>query len=154
MKHLRLLTLAVLALFTGLAAFAQRDVTSDYITNATLYNGTDGWTKTFSKEWATTDPADAFSKSTQGNNTTGWATEAYAGWGSLIQTEYSMKQTITLPAGHYTLVNYSFFRQGDIDDADHNSKSLAYLRAGDQSVLLKTLRSIPASGFANSQAEG
>ena len=154
MKHLRLLTLAVLALFTGLAAFAQRDVTSDYITNATLYNGTDGWTKTFSKEWATDDPADAFSKSTRGNNTTGWATEAYAGWGSLIQTEYSMKQTITLPAGHYTLVNYSFFRQGDADDPEHNSKSLAYLRAGDKSVLLKTLRSIPASGFANNQAEG
>lgn len=154
MKQLRLLTMAVLALFTGLAAFAQRDVTSEYITNATLTYGTDGWTKTFTKNQATNDPKDAFSESVQGNNTTGWATEAYAGWGSLIQTEYSMKQTITLPAGHYTLVNYSFFRQGDVDDADHNSKSLAYLRAGDKSVLLKTLRSIPASGYANSQAEG
>ena len=154
MKHLRLLTIAVLALFTGLTAFAQRDVTSLYITNATLSDGTNGWTKTFSKRWETNDPKDAFSESTRGNNTTGFATEAYAGWGDLIQTEYSMKQTITLPAGHYTLVNYSFFRQGDADDPDHNSKSLAYLRAGDKSVLLKTLRSIPASSFANSQKEG
>ena len=143
MKHLRLLTLAVLALFTGLAAFAQRDVTAQYITNATLYNGTDGWTKTFTKNQTTNDPKDAFSESVRGNNTTGWATEAYAGWGSLIQTEYSMKQTITLPVGHYTLVNYSFFRQGDVDDAEHNSKSLAYLRAGDQSVLLKTCEASP-----------
>ena len=154
MKHFRLITIAFLALFTGLTAFAQRDVTSQYITNATLSNQTNGWTKTFTKKWETNDPKDAFSESTRGNNTTGFATEAYAGWGDLIQTEYSMKQTITLPAGHYTLVNYSFFRQGDADDADHNSKSLAYLRAGDKSVLLKTLRSIPASGYANSQKEG
>ena len=154
MKQLRLLTMAVLALFTGLAAFAQRDVTSEYITNATLSNGTNGWTRTFTKRWETNDPKDAFIDSTRGNNTTGYATEAYAGWGDLIQTDYSMKQTITLPVGHYTLVNYSFFRQGEANDADHNSKSLAYLRAGDKSVLLKTLRSIPANGFANNQAEG
>ncbi len=103
-----------LALFMGLTAFAQRDVTSLYITNATLSDGTNGWTKTFTKKFETTDPpADAFSKSFSGNNTTGYATEAYAGWGDLIQTAYSMKQSITLPIGHYTLVNYSFFRQGD-----------------------------------------
>ena len=108
--------------------YAQKDVTSQYITNAKLENNTDGWTKTFSKKYQTTDPADAFSKSVRGNNTAGWATEAYAGWGELIQTEYSIKQTITLPKGNYTLVNYSFFRQGQSYNTN-SDKSLAVLKA-------------------------
>lgn len=154
MKKLRLLTLAVIALFTGLAAFAQRDVTSQYITNATLSDGTSGWTTSFVKSDNPNAPADAFSNSVKGNNTAGWASEAYAGWGDLYQTAFSMKQSITLPKGNYTLVNYSFFRQGDINDDEHNNKSLAYLRAGENNILLKTLRSIPAAGYANSQSEG
>lgn len=133
---------------------AQKDVTSLYITNATLSDGTNGWTKTHTKTKTTSDPADAFSTSVRGNNTVGYATEAYAGWGELIQTAYSMKQTVTLPAGNYRLVCYAFFRQGDTNDSEHNSKSLAYLKAGSESVLLKTLRSIEAAGYANSQAEG
>lgn len=147
------LTLVALLAFAGNAC-AQRDITSQYITNAKLSNGTNGWTKTFTKNQQVTDPADAFSNSVRGNNTVGYASEAYAGWGSLIQTEYSMKQTITLPKGNYRLVNYSFFRQGDTDDATHNNASKAYLKAGNQSVLLKTLRSIVAPYYANSQAEG
>ncbi len=133
--------------------YAQKDVTSQYITNAKLENNTDGWTKTFSKKYQTTDPADAFSKSVRGNNTAGWATEAYAGWGELIQTEYSIKQTITLPKGNYTLVNYSFFRQGQSYNTN-SDKSLAVLKAGDAEVTLKTLGSISASGYADSQLQG
>lgn len=154
MKHFRLLTLAVFSLFVGLTANAQRDVTSLYITNATLSGGTDGWTTSFVKSDNPNAPADAFSNSVRGNNTEGWASEAYAGWDNLYQTAFSMKQSITLPKGNYTLVNYSFFRQGDANDDEHNNKSLAYLRAGENNILLKTLRSIPAAGYANSQSEG
>lgn len=139
----------------GLAGtvMAQKDITSQYITNATLANGTSGWTKTCTKNTTTNDPADAFSNSVRGNNTIGYASEAYAGWGSLIQTAYSMKQTITLPKGNYRLVNYSFFRQGENYNTN-SSKSLAYLKAGSNQVALKTLGSITAAGYANSQAEG
>lgn len=133
---------------------AQKDVTSQYITNATLSDGTNGWTKTHTKTQTTDDPADAFSNSVQGNNTVGYATEAYAGWGSLIQTAYSMKQTITLPAGNYRLVCYAFYRQGNAYNTNPN-KSLAYLKAGSQSVSIKTLGSVTgAAGYANNQAEG
>ena len=120
---------------------AQKDVTSQYITNATLSNGTTGWTNV------------NFNNPVQGNNTTGFASECYAGWGSLEKTNYSLTQNITLPAGHYTLVNYSFFRQGLNADTDP-SKSLAYLKAGENEVAVQTLGSISAGGYANSQAEG
>lgn len=150
----RKLFLLLCALLTMIGVQAQKDVTSTYITNATLSDGTNGWTKTHTKTKTVDDPADAFSNSVRGNNTVGYATEAYAGWGELIQTAYSMKQTITLPAGNYRLVCYAFFRQGDTNDEPHNKASKAYLRAGDQNVLLQTLRSINATGYANNQAEG
>ena len=150
----RKLFLLLCALLTTVGTWAQKDVTSLYITNATLSDGTNGWTKTHTKTEEVADPADAFSNSVRGNNTVGYATEAYAGWGSLIQTAYSMKQTVTLPAGNYRLVCYAFFRQGDAVDETHNSKSLAFLKAGEESVKLNTLRSITAAGYANSQAEG
>jgi len=149
----RKLLLAALCVAGALGVNAQKDVTSQYITNATLSDGTNGWTKTFTKNQQTNDPADAFSNSVRGNNTVGYASEAYAGWGSLIQTAYSMKQTITLPAGSYRLVNYSFFRQGEAYNTN-SSKSLAYLVAGNEKEPLKTLGSITAAGYANSQAEG
>ena len=152
MRKLKLL-IAAAALLVGVGAQAQKDVTSQYITNATL-SSLSGWTATHTKTTVTNDPADAFTVSTRGNNTVGYATEAYAGWGSLIQTAYSMKQTITLPAGNYRLVNYSFYRQGGGAN-DNPSKSLAYLVAGEQKVALKTLGSIvAAAGYADSQAEG
>jgi len=156
MRKLKLIV-ASLALLVGgasISAWAQKDVTSQYITNATLSDGTNGWTKTFSKTKQTNDPADAFSNSVKGNNTIGYASEAYAGYGELIQTAYSMKQTITLPASSYRLVCYSFFRQGDTNDAEHNSKSLAYVVAGENKTKMLTLRSISAAGYANSQADG
>lgn len=119
---------------------AQKDVTSQYITNATL-SSLNGWTNV------------NFNAPQRGNNTVGYASECYAGWGSLEKTNYSLTQDITLPAGHYTLVNYSFFRYGLNADTDA-SKSLAFLKAGEQQVAIKTLGSITASGYANSQAEG
>ena len=152
-RHFLLAILWIACAF-GTNLYAQRDVTSNYITNPTLEGGTSGWTTSCVNSDDTNAPDDAFSNSVKGNNTAGWASEAYAGWGDLYQTAFSMKQSITLPKGNYTLVNYSFFRQGDINDDEHNNKSLAYLRAGENNILLKTLRSIPAAGYANSQSEG
>lgn len=146
MKRYILAALALIAL-TG-NALAQKDITKQYITNATLANGTTGWSVT------------NFNAPQQGNNTVGYASEAYAGWNDLEKTTYSMTQNITLPAGNYRLVNYSFFRQGLRYNTDA-SKSLAYLKAGSQQVPIKTLGSISGiptdgdnGGYANSQAEG
>ena len=52
-----------------------------------------------------------------------------------------MTQDITLPAGSYRLVNYSFYRQswGATDDP---TKSMAYLKAGNQQTKILPLASI------------
>ncbi|MBR3091774.1 MAG: hypothetical protein IKG99_01985 [Bacteroidaceae bacterium] len=145
--------LFALAMLFATVGFAQKDITSQYITNAKLDQGTvqviNGTTTRTLDGWTVKN----FNNSQQGNNTQGWASESYAGWGNLDITEYSLTQNITLPAGHYTLVNYSFFRYG-LDFNTDPSKSLAYLKAGDNQVLVKTLGSITANGYANSQAEG
>lgn len=140
-KKLTKLLLLIVGLLVGVSAMAQKDVTAQYITNATL-SSLDGWTA-----------AGAFGSTVQGNNTAGYATEAYAGWNSLDLTSYSLTQDITLPAGHYTLVCYAFFRQGEAYNTN-SGKSLAYLKAGSSQVALQTLGSIAAGGYANSQAEG
>lgn len=146
MRKLKLL-IAACALLVCAGVQAQKDVTSEYITNATLSSFTEnplvitGWTNV------------NFNKPQQGNNTTGFASECYAGWGNLDVKNYSLTQTITLPAGHYTLVNYSFYRYGLNADTDA-SLSYAKLKAGNQEVAVKTLGSISASGYANSQSEG
>lgn len=137
-------------MLTGFAGnvLAQRDITNQYITNATLANGTSGWT------------LNNFNEPQRGNNTIGYASEAYAGWDSLEKTSYSLKQNITLPKGSYRLVNYSFFRQG-LRYNTNPSKSLAYLKAGNQQVAIKTLGSISGiptdgdnGGYANLQTDG
>ena len=136
-----ILTLVALLAFAG-NAMAQKDITSQYITNATLSNGTTGWT------------VNNFNPPVRGNNTVGYASECYAGWGSLEKTTYSLKQTITLPAGNYRLVNYAFYREGEGAN-DNPTTSRAVLKAGNQSVAVKTLGSISGNnGFANNQAEG
>ena len=135
----RKLLFAMLCIASALGLKAQQDV-SKYIKNATL-SSLDGWT---SKN---------FNKPEMGNNTAGYASEAYAGWNGLEITEFSLKQTITLPKGNYTLVNYSFYRQGE-GATTNPTKSLGKLKAGDKEVDIKTLGSITAGGYANSQAEG
>lgn len=137
-----LLTLVALLAFAG-NAMAQKDITSQYITNAKL-------TESFNVGWTTT----GFNGDhTQGNNTEGWAVESYAGWGSLERTQYSMTQDITLPAGHYRLVNYAFYRWDNAFDSDA-TKSMAYLKAGNDEVKIMTLGSIAnQQAYANSMAE-
>ena len=152
----RKLLLAMLCIVGCLSAHAQKDVTSQYITNATLSNGTTGWT------------VSNFNNPVSGNgnknivgdnndeksyNTIGYASEAYAGWNNLSVTSFQLTQKITLPVGNYTLVSYSFFRQGESYNTNVE-KSLANLKAGDNQVPIKTLGSIQAAGYANSQIEG
>ena len=121
---------------------AQKDITSTYITNATLSNSTTtGWT------------FNNFNSPKRGNNTVGYASEAYAGWEKLDITTYSLTQNITLPRGNYRLVNYSFFRQSEAYNSDKD-KSLAYLKAGNTQKAISTLGSIPAASYADSQIEG
>ena len=136
----KIFTLALLAMMGIGSASAQKDVTNLYIRNATL-SSLSGWTN------------NGFNGGQKGNNTTGYASEAYAGWAGLEKTAYSLKQDITLPAGHYTLVNYSFYREGEGAMTDPET-SRAFLLAGDQKVAIKTLGSITAPSYANSQAEG
>ncbi len=140
MKKLKVLFAVLMALVSA-GAWAQKDVTSNYITNATLADGTNGWT------------VYNFNAPQQGKNTVGYASEAYAGWGNLDVKSYYMTQKITLPKGKYRLVNYSFFRQGLNYDTEA-SKSLAKLKAGSNEVAIKTLGSITVGGYANNQADG
>ena len=135
-----LLTFAMVIGFVG-NVYAQKDITNIYITNASLSNGTTGWT------------VNNFKDPKRGNNTIGYATEAYAGWDNLDITTYSLTQDITLQPGHYRLVNYSFFRQSEAYNSDKD-KSLAYLKAGNTQKAISTLGSIPAASYANSQVEG
>lgn len=117
-----------------------KDITSKYIVNADLSNGNNGWTVV------------GFNSPNKQANSA-YAAEAYAGWSSLDVEEYSLTQKITLPAGSYKLTNNSFFRQSG-NAADDVEKSLAYLVAGEEQVLVKTLGSIEAKAYANSQVEG
>lgn len=137
-----IITLVALLAFAG-NAMAQRDITSQYITNAKL-------TESFNVGWTTTN---FNGDHTQGNNTEGYAVESYAGWGSVERPSYSMLQNITLPAGHYRLVNYAFYRWGNAYNTDA-SKSEAYLKAGSDQVKIATLGSITGqNAYANSMAE-
>ncbi|MDO4994052.1 MAG: hypothetical protein Q4E32_03500 [Bacteroidales bacterium] len=137
-----ILSLVALIAFAG-NAWAQKDITSQYITNAKL-------TQSFNVGWTTTN---FNGDHTQGNNTEGYAVESYAGWGSVERPSYSMLQNITLPAGHYRLVNYAFYRWGNAYNTDA-SKSEAYLKAGSDQVKIATLGSITGqAAYANSMAE-
>lgn len=146
MKRYIVAAIALIGIVLGVTA--QRDVTGKYIKNATLSEGATGWT------------VNNFDTPEQGNNTIGYASEAYAGWDNLNVTSYSLTQNITLPKGSYRLVNYSFFRQG-LRYNTTPDKSLAFLKAGSSQVAIKTLGSIsgiPADGdnggYANSKADG
>ncbi len=76
------------------------DVTSTYLTNADLSSGSGtGWTKT--GNWADNSGT---------ANGTVYVSENYAGWGALDQTDFALKQTVTLPAGLYKIDAYALYR--------------------------------------------
>jgi len=140
------------ALLISAGVQAQKDVTSQYIKNATLSNGTAEWTVS---NFNAPQSGNFNSNGRTSYNTQGYASEAYSGWNSFDSntTPYYLKQTITLPAGHYTLVNYSFYREGESYNTDVNT-SRAKLFAGSNEVYIQKLGGITAKSYANTQAEG
>ena len=152
-KKFLLLTILMIVSAFSYNLYAQEDVTSKYITNASL-SSLSGWTAVnFNTPVSGNGTIRIENEDRKSYNTVGYATECYAGWSRLEITNYSLTQTIKLPAGNYTLVNYSFFRYGIAADTDAG-KSQAFLKAGNDQVAIKTLGSIQADGYANSQLEG
>ena len=101
-----------------------------YLVNPNFTEGIKGWTATTAGEgWSTPseDPK---------------VIEAYAGWGNLDMTDFSLLQDVTLPAGSYKLEAYAFYRYGVNADVDP-SISNAQLVAGDFSTPVATLASVP-----------
>lgn len=115
--------------------------------------------KTEEKEFALYDPcsSDAFEmESSNGWTQTGsWSkigmgiTEAYGGSSANTNNDYNTHTTLTLPKGHYKLTGYAFYRSGEFFDTDKET-SLAYMYAGDSSVKVVTLASVPHSVYPNS----
>ena len=134
-----------------------KDVTAQYIKNADLTEEYEGWTmNNFMKvidengNRILDDNKKEVYFGKQAN--AGYATEAYAGWSDCAVTDYSMTQKIKLPAGKYKLVGQAFYRQELVYNSNP-TKSLAFLKAGDQKVALKTLGSVTAKNYANDKNE-
>ena len=165
MKKLKLITTTFALLLGWSSAWAQKDITSQYITNANLSNGTTGWTvSNFNVPVGgngnnSGNGVDNIKYGWQNNatnsvNVTGAASESYAGWDNLNVSSYSMKQSVTLPKGSYRLVCYAFYREGEAYNTDVNT-SRARLFAGTKAETnIATLGSITAGSYANSQQAG
>lgn len=131
MEKLKLtVALFVLALLGGAqGAFAQKDVTDTYITNADLSSVTEnkptGWTATNFENVTT-------------NTGYGNVITAFTVFNKLDVTSYSLTQDVKLPAGSYMLVNYSLFRQGTSYNEDPTT-SKANLVAGSNSAAVMTM---------------
>lgn len=127
MKKLKLLfAFSALIICAGTMYAADEDYT-DRITNANLASK-DGWTlQTTGGGWSNIE-----------GSSPSFVIEAYAGWGSLEMTSYSMKQSVTLPSGKYRAEGYAFYRYGLNADTDP-SKSYARFVAGDFSAPVVTL---------------
>ena len=115
-----------------------------YLVNPDFTDGINGWTlATAGGGWSTPseDPK---------------VIEAYAGWGNLDMTDFSLLQDVTLPAGSYKLEAYAFYRYG-VNATVDPSISNAQLVAGDFSTPVATLASVPLdenmTAYANSIAE-
>ena len=126
----------------GMSVQAKEDITSQYLKNADL----------------SVDPATADNGWTLGN---GWrqdyqkagddthvnVVEFYAGWGNLDHTEYSMKQTVKLPAGDYRLAVNAFYRQGGNGNGTNND--MAWIFAGEKKQNVYALASMSElSGYS------
>jgi len=119
-----LLFAATMAAATG--AWAQEDVTSQYLQNADLSvdpntadNGwvlLNGWRQDYQKA-TDTDHVNVI--------------EFYSGWNGLEHTEYAMTQTVSLPAGDYRIAVNAFYREGDWPGTGNNN-DMAWIFAGEK----------------------
>lgn len=115
--------------------------------------------KTEEKEFALYDPCSSGAFEMESSNgwtqTGSWSkigmgiTEAYGGSSANTNNDYNTHTAITLPKGHYKLTGYAFYRSGEFFDTDEDT-SLAYMYAGDSSVKVVTLASVPHSVYPNS----
>ena len=130
MRKLKLL-LAACALFSVTATvWADDEDYTDRITNANL-SSKEGWTlSTTGGGWSDIQGSDP-----------SFVIEAYAGWGSLDMTAYTMKQDVTLPSGKYRAEGYAFYRYGG-GATDAPTKSDAKFVAGVFSSPVATLGGI------------
>ena len=112
------------------------------VRNGAFVEGEDG-----TKWWT----VEGFGKATKQANSKHSAIEAYAGWGSLDVTEYSLNQRQYVSAGHYQMRCSGFFRQGEKFDTDP-ATSNAVIYVNEKEVPLATLGSETAVTYANSQA--
>ena len=122
---------------------------TDMLVNPNLKQGLNGWTT--SGTWA------------NNSETSTAVTEAYAGWSSVDNPNFSMSQQVALSPGKYRLTAEAFYRWGIGYDSDIKTdgveRSMAYLFAGDNQTTIKRLGSedIPALrpyNYANTLEEG
>lgn len=121
----------LMASVTATTAQVETDVTDTYLTNAALTSAS-GWTRT-----------GGWSDISEG------VTEAYGGWESNTNNNYSCKQTVTLLKGVYKLTGYAFYRSQEKYNTDPNV-SLAYIVAGSTKREVTTLSSLQRGSYPNS----
>ena len=146
MKRKLLLTIATLLCAVG--TWADEEDYTSYIRNANL-ESKDGWTFTVtatgSQNWSDID-----------GSSPSYVVEAYAGWGSIEISAYSMKQNVTLPAGKYRAEGYAFYRYGLNHDTDASISNASFV-AGDFSTKVVTLGGETLGGqltsYPNSRGE-
>lgn len=121
MKHFRLLTLAVCVLLMGSTAFAQEDITDQYLVNADLSSIGGGWTNTGYTDW---------------KNDGAVPVVEFWNW----STAFSFTQTINLPAGDYRLAVNSFYRHSWGGNGTNND--MAWIFAGEKKQNVAALNSM------------
>lgn len=112
------------------------------VRNGAFVEGEDG-----TKWWT----VEGFGKAAKQANSKHSAIEAYAGWGSLDVTEYSLNQRQYVSAGRYQMRCSGFFRQGEAWSTDPTTSN-AVIYVNEEEVPLATLGSESAKTYANSQA--
>ena len=138
--------MAVCALFAGITASAQEDVTNTYLQNADLSTVNSGWTYY----------SDAFKY-------TDWKTdgdvpvvEFYSQWNAgapvdITQKDFKFSQTVTLPAGDYRLAVNAFYRNGN-GDGTNADKAWIFVKGTDidQKQNVKALTSAGVASYTGS----
>lgn len=120
MKTKKLLV-ALMAMLSSSSLFAQVDVTEQYLTNASLAS-LDGWTVT------KTGAGNNYAYNTSGDAP---VLEFYHTWngnagGSIGTTQnFSITQTVNLPAGNYRLEVSAFYREGNGNGTNTKAKVVA-----------------------------
>lgn len=127
-RKLLFVTLCVVSAL-GFRANAKTDVTSTYLTNANL-SSLDGWTV----------------NSITAHNTNG-ATNVVEFWNK--SDEFSLSQTITIPAGYYRLAVNAFYRESWTGNGTNND--MAWIFAGETTMNVAALGSMDdLSGYEGS----